>query len=284
MYWPDPEGQAEYGPLDDVEDFVTRVEQPEKPERILGGLREAICGFFDSIRTNEASLYRRFATDVVQDGDVVVTFNYDVSLDRELRKAGNWEISNGYGDVFYVEIPGMPKSGTALLKLHGSTNWIDSLFGGMRAGTFSQGYGSDSMGSRPVLLPREFVFLGYQGMTDPKPVGGATRNGSMVLMSRNKRFYVSTSINPRERQSFCSALWGQADAALRNASEVAIIGYSLPEADAEARRLLLETTNKHSLLTVCCGRDTNRVGNEFVENGFSQVRTETKRFEDWLAV
>ncbi len=281
-YWPDPEGQEEYGPLDDIEGFVTRMEQSEKPERILGGLREAICGFFDSIRTNNASHYQRFASEVIQRGDVVVTFNYDVSLDRELRKAGKWEINDGYG--FDLGIPNMPKSGMTLLKLHGSTNWIDSSFGGIGPGPLSVGFGWDPMCPRPVLLPKEFEFLGYQGMTDPKPVGGVTRIGSMILPSRSKQFYVSTSINPRERESFWSTLWGQADTALRNADEVVIIGYGLPEADAEARRLLLETTNKQSLLTVCCGRDTDRVGDEFIQSGFSQVGTGSRRFEDWLDV
>ena len=282
-YWPDPEGLKEFGPLNDLEDFVTGIELSQgRPGPILGGLREAICHFFDSIRMNSAGLYRQFAREVIQDGDVIITFNYDVSLERELRRAGKWEINDGYG--FDLGIRNVPKSPTTLLKLHGSTNWIDTFFGGMRAGTFSQGYGWDSMGLRPVVPPREFEFLGYQGVTDPKPIGGVTRSGSMVLMSRNKRFYVSTSINPRERGSFWSALWEQADTALRSAGEIVIIGYSLPGADAEARRLLLEATNRRSRVTICCGRDTDRVGNEFAQNGFSQVRTDIKRFEDWLAM
>ena len=197
-YWPDSEGQREYGPLDDIEDFVTRMERSEKPEQILAGLREAICCFFDSIRANEARYYQKFASEGVHDGDVITTFNYDVSLDRELRKAGKWEINDGYG--FDLGIPNMRKSGTTLLKLHGSTNWIDSSFGGIGAGTFSQGFGWDPMCSRPVLLPKEFEFLGYKGVTDPKPVGAVTRIGSMILPSRSKQFYVSTSINPRERE------------------------------------------------------------------------------------
>jgi hypothetical protein len=281
-YWPDPDELEKCGPIEDIEEIIARLEQTAGSGPILAGLREAICSYFDSIRANGASLYRQFASEVVQPGDVLITFNYDVSLERELRRAGKWEINDGYG--FDLGIRNVPKSSTTILKLHGSTNWIDSLFGGMRAGTFSQGYGWDSLGFRPVVLPREFAFLGYEGVTDPKPVGGVTRSGSMVLMSRNKRFYVSTSINPREREPFWSTLWGHADTALRDAGEVVIIGYSLPEADVEARRLLLETANKHSLLTVCCGRDTNRVGDEFAQNGFPQVRTDTKRFEDWLAV
>jgi hypothetical protein len=280
-YWPVPDKLKKYGSLDDIEEIVTRLEASEGTGTLLAGLREAVCALFDSIRTNNASLYQRLASEVIQDGDVVITFNYDVSLDRELRKAGKWEISNGYG--FDLGISDMPKSGTKLLKLHGSTNWMDSSFGGIGAGTFSQGFGWNPMCSRPVLLPREFGFLGYEGVTDPEPVGGVTRSGSMVLMSRNKRFYVSTSINPREREPFWSTLWGQADTALRNANEVVIIGYSLPDADAEARRLLLGTINRDSSLTICCGQNTDRVGNEFVRGGFSQVCTDSKRFEHWLA-
>jgi hypothetical protein len=282
-YWPDPDELKKYGPLDDIEEIVTRLERSERTGSILAGLREAVCAFFDSIRTNNASLYRQFASEVIQDGDVVITFNYDVSLDRELRKAKRWEISDGYG--FDLEIPNMPKSGTTLLKLHGSTNWMDSLFAGARPGKSSQGFGWDSRGLRPVVLPREFEFLGYEGVTDPKfSGGGVDRSGSMILPSRNKRFYVSTSINPREREAFWSALWGQAEIALRNTGEVVIIGYSLRVADAEARRLLLRAINRGSLLTICCGQNTDGVGNEFVQGGFSQVCTDSKRFEDWLAV
>ena len=283
LYWPDPDELKSYGRLEDIEEIVTQVERSERPGPILAGLREAVCVFFDTVRSNDAPLYQQLASEVIQGGDVAITFNYDLSLDRELRKAGNWEISDGYG--FDLGIRNVPKSATTLLKLHGSTNWIDSLLGGMRAGKFSQGYGWDSLGFRPVVLPSEFEFFGYEGVTDPMfSGGGVDRSGSMILPSRNKRFYVQTSINQREREAFWSALWAQAGTALRNADEVVIIGYSLPEADTEARRLLLQVTNKDSSLTICCGQDTDRVEKEFARNGFSRVRTDSKRFEDWLTV
>ncbi len=97
LYWPDPDVLKDHGPLDYIEEIVTKLEQSEKPGPILAGLREALCCFFDSIRPNGASLYQKLARDVVEDGDVVISFNYDVSLDRELRQAGKWEISDGYG-------------------------------------------------------------------------------------------------------------------------------------------------------------------------------------------
>jgi hypothetical protein len=105
----------------------------------------------------------------------------------------------------------------------------------------------------------------------------------MILPSRNKRFYVSSTVNPREREQFWSALWGQAANALQGSDEIVIIGYSLPGADAEARRLLLEKGNKNSLLTICCGQDTDRLKKEFVEAGFLRINSDSRRFEDWLA-
>jgi hypothetical protein len=282
LFWPDPDELKNYGPLGDIEEIVTNLERSEKPGYKLAGLREAVCFFFDSIRANSAPRYRELAREVIREGNIVITFNYDVSLERELRHAGKWEVGDGYG--FKIGIPGMQNSATTLLKLHGSTNWINCLSGGMRGGKFSQGFGWNSMGFRPAVLPQEFEFLGYQGVTDPEyRDGGVDRSGSMILPSRNKRFYVPTSINPRELEDFWSALWEQAANALKNADEIAIIGYSLPQADMEARRLLLEGSNKESLITICCGQDTDRVASEFVQSGFSRVNTDSERFEDWLA-
>jgi hypothetical protein len=270
-----------YGPLDDIEEIVTRLERSEKSGPILAGLREALCCYFDSIRANEAALYEQFATKVVQDGDVVITFNYDVSVERELRQAGRWEISDGYG--FHLEIPGIRTSATKLLKLHGSTNWMDSIFDGLRGNRFQVG-GGDSLGARPVVLPQEFEFLQYPGAQDPRCKGGGMiRSGSMVLPGRRKQFYVSTSSNPREREEFWALLWAQAANAVKQAKEIIVIGYSFAPADVQARNLVFHTGNKGALLTICCGQDTERVGDEFVQGGFSQVRTDSKRFEDWLA-
>ena len=159
---------------------------------------------------------------------------------------------------------------------------MDSIFDGLQGNKFQQG-GGDSLGPRPVILPREFEFLEYVGVRDPRCKGGGMiRGGSMILPGRRKRYYVSTSINPREREEFWTWLWTQAEEALRQANEIVVVGYSFAPADEHARSLAFDTSNRNILLTICCGRDTDRVGNEFVQNGFSQVRTDSKRFEDWL--
>lgn len=284
LYWLDREELSRFGALDDIEELVSRVEESPKPGPVLAGLRDALCRYFDTFRVGEAALYRQFARDVLEPGDVVVTFNYDVSLDRELRRAGRWEIRDGYG--FDIPIDAIPRSRVKLLKLHGSTNWIDSLFGGMRGGTISAGYDPNSRGSRPVIMPQEFDFLEYSGISDPQfRGGGVDRAGSMILPGRNKRFYVSTSINPREREAFWTDLWKQAAEALQEADEIAIIGYSLPKADADARKLIFDNCSRDALLSICCGSRSNDLGNEFVQAHFvrQRISTEFKRFEHWVA-
>jgi hypothetical protein len=279
LHWPDRNELSEFGSLVDLEELVSQVEKAQKPGPILEGLRNAVCGYFDSIRANEAALYRTLAQQAVQLGDVLVSFNYDVSLDRELRRSGKWNPEGGYGFDLGID---RFRSDTRLLKLHGSTNWMDSLFDGLRAGQVSIGFG-DSHGARPVLLPQEFNFLEYPEMRDPRfNGGGLTRNGSMVLPSRNKRFCVKTSSSPNERENFWSHLWDQAADALVRADEIVIIGYSLPVADERARNLLLEPRNCHASVTVCCKRDSDRIGREFRRAGFDKVCSNLEGFENWL--
>ena len=77
-----------------------------------------------------APLYADFADRIVRAGDVVITFNYDDALDRELKRTGKWDVfSQGYGFPFGN---GKQKWGVPLLKLHGSMNWVWNPFGGAR--------------------------------------------------------------------------------------------------------------------------------------------------------
>lgn len=284
-FWPERAALEKFGSATDIEDLVTTLEASEKPGDVLAGLREALCHYFGTIRVNGARLYNRFATDVVRAGDVIITFNYDVSLERELRAAKKWEIRDGYG--FQIELPDLPRSPVKILKLHGSTNWIDSLFGGARGGdigAFDPAVGA--LGIRPVIVPKEFESLGYPSARDPRfKGGGADRSGSLVLPSRKKKYYLATSVNHRERETFWDMLWGQAEAALGQADEITVIGYSLPAADGRARKLVLKGSNRNAALAICCGSQNKRLNDEFALEGFPRdtISTSFERFEDFLA-
>src|SRR5208282_5807803 len=131
--------QESFAPVENVEDLVTAIhkligeyENGTREQRIkravianeYGVFKNAVCEWFAEIQQGVAltsSAYQDFARGIVAPGDCVITFNYDVSLERELRLARKFEVGDGYG--FPIEgLPGGSK--TKVLKLHGSTSWL----------------------------------------------------------------------------------------------------------------------------------------------------------------
>ena len=102
--------EESFAPVENVEDLVTTIHQridececgtPEQRlERAVianeyGVFKNAVRDWFAEIQQGAAltsSTYQDFAKNIVVPGDVVITFNYDVSLERELRLAGRFEV------------------------------------------------------------------------------------------------------------------------------------------------------------------------------------------------
>jgi hypothetical protein len=292
--WVEPKAIRELFPLlDDFEGILSELYEPTSHTGVLGlgeiaskgmfrGIVEALCGYFDSIRAqSQAKLYQVFAQKHVVSGDVLVTFNYDLALERELHRAGKWEASDGFG--FEIEIDNLPRSSTTVLKLHGSTGWHDLLFRGRENFSIVT---DGALGPRPVIFPLDLEYLGYKpGTRDPHFNGGSvSRSGSMIPPVTRKRFHVdSNMLTFREREPFWNDLWGQAEAAISKADTIAIIGYSLPSADERARELLLHRSNKDAGVTICCGPDSDRLREEFLGCGFNVECGGPSTFEKWLA-
>src|SRR2546423_117606 len=78
------------------DELVLRVILRSGLSNILRALRE----WFRVLHTGPADRYAEFADRIVKPGDTVITFNYDDSLDRELRRAGKWDLTTGYGFPF----------------------------------------------------------------------------------------------------------------------------------------------------------------------------------------
>jgi hypothetical protein len=93
----------------------------------------------------------------------------------------------------------------------------------------------------------------------------------MIMPGLPKRFYSPTH-RGNEWQPFWDGLWLRAQEAIAEATELVIIGYSLPEADKRARSLLLGATNKSLPLTICCGTTTRNLEHEFRNYGFTAIR------------
>ena len=245
---------------------------------LLSDLKEALRDHFDSIRSAPAPLYDRLAR-VLRQGDLVITFNYDLGVERALRAAGLWDIRTGYG--FSVEAAEQP-SLVGVLKLHGSTNWRALLFGGM-TGFFAGG--GNSLGNRPVLFFRpELEYLGYSDFIDPRcaRLDSAASLPAMIMPALPKTFHFATTYG-EEWKEFWDALWWRAERAIENADELVIIGYSLPIADERARAMLLGSANTAVRLSICCGKTSASLEQEFRANGFINIQRGAATFDDFLA-
>jgi hypothetical protein len=242
-------------------------------------VKAMIPAYFDSLRQTPAELYRLFANDVLMPGDAVITFNYDMAVDRELRRAGKWSIGEGYG--FGIGGPFLRDSPCKLLKLHGSVNWLGQLFQG-RSG-FGQVDPLDlSLGQRPIIDRSSFEYLGYTNMSDPLQGCNGPVVQSLIMPTANKRFFQETS-SGRQWESFWDGLWCQAGKALRASNEVYLIGYSIPEFDVRAREMLVASVET-AAIKVCCRRATGNVIDSLKRLVHAEVQPACATdFEGWIS-
>jgi hypothetical protein len=278
--------EESFSPGGNIEDLVTAIHElidknengtrEQRAKRTLvaneyGVLKNAVRAWFEEIQHGVAlasSAYRDFARAIVAPGDCVITFNYDVSLDRELKLAEKFEVGNGYGFL----IDGLPASETKVLKLHGSTSWLALLFRGMTSGPFNFQPGK-TLGARPVIGRNELSFLGYTDAVDPKFGEGGAAMPVMIFPARSKDFYFAASTG-REYAGFWDDLWSQAKAALQSAARVVVCGYSL----------LLNAPRKNAEILVASGQDTERIVKEYREAGYAGAMAAGEGlFQDWVA-
>ncbi len=243
-------------------------------------LRAMIPCYFNSLRSQSAELYKSFASNALSPGDAVITFNYDLALDRELKRSGMWSIGSGYG--FAVGGVDSENSPCKLFKLHGSTNWRGELFQGNLG--FSQlGPGEMSLGQRPVIGASEFEYLGYADSSDPQDHKSRVSVECLIMPTARKQFFNQTSLG-REWEGFWDSLWSQAGEALANSSEVHVIGYSIPEYDARARDLLATRIGESALIEVCCHSGTSAVVESLKRLGHLHVEPAcSTAFEGWVS-
>jgi hypothetical protein len=283
--------KEEFGSSPNVEDVITeldhRVESLESSKKLeemayrhqcgdtLYKIRMAIPIWFREIRVKPAPAYAAFADHLVAPGDTVISFNYDDSLERELKRAGKWDASIGYG--FGLLSPEHHTSIT-VLKLHGSANWLISFFGGRR-GTFAVDSGG-SLGDAPHIATDDLRFLGYDDLQGTFPHGAGMP--SLILPGRKKEFFYATSFG-NEHEEFFDYLWSQSARALRSANRMVVCGYGLLSVDKQACDLLLSAPPKDIPVEIVSGNDSQRIRASFEAAGFSHAAAHsTGYFEDWV--
>lgn len=167
-----------------------------------------------------------------REGDVILTTNWDAVTELTLGENGMWNPFDGYGfkrtlvngvsrgDGTPVPLPStMPRSSKVkVLKLHGSFGWREwqgHLYLDYSEFLFNLPF---QHGSTMVL------FKDTAAPAQPNP-------GASILLY--------PSFLKRLRTPELHEVWYLAGEALRVAKKVVVVGYSLPEADAAVRTLLL---------------------------------------------
>jgi hypothetical protein len=258
-----------FGDSPNIEDVITDLDD------IITSL-EGAKELADRERRTIAAHQRSKLAEVVQPGDVIITFNYDDSLERELKRVGKWDVSQGYG----FQIGDIEKaSPVRVLKLHGSMNWLVSIFNGATSGSFAIS-GFSSLGTCPCIATDFLKFLGYEDMNGTFPGGGGFP--SIILPGRTKVFHYSTSFGPEHKEYF-DFLWSQAAHALKRADRLVLCGYSMLPVDERACDLLLKAPSRAAEVTIVSGSQGQRIAKQFKEAGFENVKPfESGYFESWV--
>jgi hypothetical protein len=152
---------------------------------------------------------------ILQEGDIIVTFNWDVLHEAALWDCDKWHYADGYGFMSDDTLLGYHSS-VKVFKLHGSVNWAQS----------------DRQDSRPAMENRATFFrsAGDDPRVFPKRPGAGWNEGRELI--------IPTYLKDVSSNRFFVGLWNQALDAISTAERITVIGFQLHPADALARQLL----------------------------------------------
>ncbi len=228
---------------------LTGADLRERRERLMKGLAAVLEASTDeAIRSNEGCKHHRELVAHLKPRDTVISFNYDCVMDDALRRAGERKWSARYGYAFsrpsrVAEIgdkhwspkdPAPNRQSTIyLLKLHGSINW---------------------------QLP-------------------AAADGEIILKQRlhqqrgTPRF---TIIPPgwvkRERnEPIFEDLWRKAERALRNAREIAVVGFSFTPTDLHVEAVVRLALARAAALKTLVIANPSREDRKRIRSVFSET-------------
>ncbi len=192
---------------------------------------------------------------LLEEGDVIITFNYDSIIERVLRKQCKWSPSNGYELPVIFQKSRHDKtrlefenSKIKILHLHGTIGWHRKphnrsdypLFDGAAfpAEALSPGLFENSISLDPLFLRDMGIFPEVDASLPDRP-------------SLEYRVLLAPSfLKDYEAAPVFLQIWQIAGEALRKADKIVIIGYSLPPADSAAMTLLLSNCEPNKIEVV----------------------------------
>ncbi|MFQ5870239.1 MAG: hypothetical protein ACE5JC_10090 [Candidatus Zixiibacteriota bacterium] len=229
--------------------------------------------------------------------DTLITFNWDVILDRVLWESGRWDPGEGYGISFGYILDGTwqpsesreMKSELKLLKLHGSTNWLEpyvafDLRDGRRKWIFRPGTASvpvcyvncdtDLPSYHDMYTPGGPFCYGFPPNHPELPESGYLY--PMIVAPSLIKYYEDLPL---------SHLWAEATQRLRRSGHIVVVGYSFPPTDKMAWDLIREaaTVPGRRLNITLVGPAPEPVAERLKERlvGAVELRIRHETFEDF---
>ncbi len=197
----------------------------------------------------------------VQQGDTILTFNWDILHEAALWRRNKWRYADGYGFAC-ADAPRDCSSPVRVLKLHGSVNW------GQR----------DMQDCTPAIEHKADFFLGATDAHETYLRAAGTWNEGRQLI-------IPTYLKDLSTNRLLVHLWNEASDALTTATNIVIIGFQLHPADALARHLLatalLRNCQRPKITVVAPDADTDHWPKFFDDIGTHFIR-DRRTFEDWV--
>lgn len=184
-------------------------------------------------------LHKRLA-DQLDSDDVVITFNYDLLMDEALLSTGNWIPDTGYGISFksviekekFVKPGTLTKAQTMYFKLHGSLNWLhgENPYNWMSIGV-NLPLGQDIFLLRKIKHEVVGGPIDVIGKYEYEEKGIYYDLHSLLIAPRLHKPYGAFS-------KMFNTLWDKAQRAVEKATEMVVIGYSIPDSDVRCKELI----------------------------------------------
>lgn len=157
-------------------------------------------------------------TQLVHEGDILISFNWDLLQELVLKRAGLWSHEDGYGVQCNPAKETFVPSKVILLKLHGSCTW-------------SLRHPSDQT-LHLDYIDNFFLDPSLSSFGIEKPLGSSSDDGYSLI--------VPSYLKDPFKINVLSSIWRKAYNELVKATCLVVLGYSLPNADYFARKLFQE--------------------------------------------
>lgn len=226
----------------------------EEMEEIRGHLATYLYLCLGGLDDNNGILSKFFG-EQLKPNDHIITFNYDLLIERTLWRINQWGPIGGYVGVKQLEkkedkedLIGAERGRSAhkILKLHGSINW-------------QWEYPSLQPKVNPVISldnweKWDFIFPELKDILRRNPTQPTGRGEALISKGYTGGYFpawiLPSYIKTFNKNPFLIKIWREAQKILAHARWLVVLGYSLPEQDSQSQLLLASLPDDCTVLIV----------------------------------